>query len=96
MISELFSRVLSTLARRVKQLRARREPSHAGRSRSLSAMDDKKIVRTAERMVEYADGEWQVTAEIVKKALKLKCCVRVALSMFRGLCENVMFIMVHV
>ena len=60
-------------------------------SRSLSAMDEKKIVRTAERMIEYANGEWQVTAEMVNKALKVKCCVRVVLSMSRGLCENVRF-----
>ena len=32
-----------------------------------------------------------VTADMVKKALKLKCCVRAVLSMSRGLCEDVMF-----
>ena len=91
MISELLKRDLSTVARRMKQLRTRREPSNTGRARSLSAMDEKKIVRTAERMIEYANGEWQVTAEMVKKTLKLKCCVRVVLSMSRRLCENVRF-----
>ena len=91
MISELLKRDLSTVARRMKQLRTRREPSHTGRARSLSAMDEKKIVRTAERMIEYANGEWQVTAEMVNKALKVKCFVRVVLSMSRGLCGNVRF-----
>ena len=76
---------------RMKQLRTRREPSHTGRARSLSAMNGKKIVRTAERMIEYANGEWQDTAEMVNKALKVNCCVRVVLSMSRGLCENVRF-----
>ena len=54
MISELLKRDLSTVASRMKQLRTRHGASHTGRSCSLSAMDEKKIARTAEHC---GDGE---------------------------------------
>ena len=59
MISELLKRDLSTVARRMKQLRARRGASYAGRSHSLLAMAEKSFALLS-------------TADMVKKkALKL-------------------------
>ena len=43
MISELLKRDLSTVARRMKQLHARREPCPIGHSRSLLAMGEKSF-----------------------------------------------------
>ena len=78
-IADLLDRDLSTIARRMKRLASKKRVAPEGRPRLLSPKDEARVVRTAERMVRQADGEWQVTADMIKKALKLKCCVRVVL-----------------
>ena len=88
-ISGLLDRDLSSVARRMKLGRSRPTGSQAGRPRLLSAKDEKKAVRAAERLIQDACGEWQVTAEMVRKALKLKCCDRVLLNALHN--HNVYF-----
>ena len=78
-IAALLKRDLSTVARRIKRLRTRKPPRRAGRPRLLSKVDEARVERTAERMIQQAGREWQVTASMVRKALKLKCCDRVIL-----------------
>ena len=79
-IAELLRRDLSTVARRMRRLSSRRrQPCGAGRPKKLSAADEGRVERVAERMIQQAGSEWLVTAGMVKKALKLKCCDRVIL-----------------
>ena len=54
--------------------------SRAGRPRSLSKAVEKKVAKTAESLIQAAEGEWQVTAAMVRDVLKLKCCERTILS----------------
>ena len=81
-IADLLQRDETTIRRQMKLSRARGGRRRVGRPRLLTPKQEKKIVRTADRMIEQADGEWQVTADMVKQALKLKCCTRVFLEAF--------------
>lgn len=78
-IASLLQRDETTIRRRMKSARSGGGHRRAGRPHLLSAKEETKIVRITGRMVEQADGEWQVTAEMIKKALKLTCCTRVIL-----------------
>ena len=76
-IAELLDRDVFTVARRMQRAGMVGRGATAGRPRALSSDDEKRVVRTAERLIQQADGEWQVTADLIKTALKLKCCARV-------------------
>ena len=79
-IAGLLRRDVSTAVRQTQRLSAgRRKTRRVGRPRAVSPADGAKIERTAERMIQKADAEWWVTASMVKRALKLKCCDRVIL-----------------
>ena len=75
-IAELLQRDVTTVRRRMRRCLAAHQGG-AGRPRALTPKQEKKVVRAAEQMIRQADGEWQVTADMVKAALKLKCCTRV-------------------
>ena len=79
-IAGLLQRDETTIRRQMKSARLRGGRPGVGRPRHLSPKEEAKIVRMTDRMIEQADGEWQVTADMVKKALKLKCCTRVILN----------------
>ncbi|CAK0810352.1 unnamed protein product [Prorocentrum cordatum] len=51
-------------------------PNPVGRPAALSAAQVDKVVETTEAMVVAADGKYQVTALMVRNALKLKCSVK--------------------
>ncbi|CAK0879106.1 unnamed protein product [Prorocentrum cordatum] len=51
-------------------------PNPVGRPPALSAAQVDKVVETTEAMVVAADGKYQVTALMVRNALKLKCSVK--------------------
>ena len=78
-IAKLLGRDLSTVARRMKRVDEGGDPLHAGRPYILTHEKEEKIVVAAEELIQLADGEWQVTAGVIKKALKLKCCDRTVL-----------------
>ena len=79
-IAGLLQRDGTAIRRRVKSARSGGGHRRAGRPSRLSPKEETKIVRITDRMIEQADGEWQVTADMVKKAVKLKCCTRTILN----------------
>ena len=67
-IASLLQRDQTTIRRQLKRAPSRGGHRHAGRPRFLSPKEERKFVRAADRMIEQADGEWQVTADVVKQA----------------------------
>ena len=78
-IAALLRRDLSTVARRMDRIRSGQCGMRAGRPSAVTPAVEAKVLRAAERLVQAAKGEWQVTAAMIKDALKLKCCDRVIL-----------------
>ena len=79
-VAEALGRDLSVVARHFKRLGEGAELIGAGRPPALSPEDKERIVQTASSMIEAADSEWQVTAAMIREALKLKCCDRVIIN----------------
>ena len=71
-IAELLQRDVTTVRRRMRRSRVASLGGRAGRPRALTPKEEKKVVCVAEQMIQQADGEWQITADMVKAALKLK------------------------
>ena len=73
-IAKLLARNLSTVT---GFLRNGREG--AGRPPALSDAQVNRLCAKARIMIKAADAQWQVTAGMLKSALRLKCCERVIL-----------------
>ena len=78
-IAKLLGRDVSSVARRMKQVGTTGKASRAGRPHALTREKEMRVVAATEELIQLADGEWLVTAAMIKKALKLKCCDRVVL-----------------
>ena len=76
-MANLLQRDETTIRRQLKRMRVKSPRRRVGRPCKLSPKMEAKVVRTAERMIQQAESEWQVTADMIRKALKLKCCLRV-------------------
>ncbi|CAJ1406203.1 unnamed protein product [Effrenium voratum] len=76
-IAELLGRHISTIVRHFQRLSrgraAKRQPT--GRPPSLTQRQVDQVVSTTQRLVKEAKAQWQVTAAMVRQALRLKCSV---------------------
>ena len=78
-VADSLGRDLSVAARHFKRMDSGEVSPRAGRPPALTPEDEAKVVKTASGLIEAADSEWQVTAAMVREALKLQCCDRVIL-----------------
>jgi transposase len=78
-IATLLDRDLSSVCRRIESLKTGEVSGPVGRPKSLTPEQIERLVTLANQMIETADCEYQVTASMLKTALKLKCCDRVIL-----------------
>ena len=72
-IAELLGRDVSSVARRVRRLSVGAAPPKVGRPAALTAAQIERLLVLANEMTEDADCKYQVTAGILKKAMRLKC-----------------------
>lgn len=72
-IAQLLHRDVSTVVRRLKRQATGDRVAPVGRPRSLSAAQVDRLVSVATELIEDADCEFQVTARMLKAALRLKC-----------------------
>ena len=83
-IAQLLHRDVSSVARRLKRLAAGARVAPVGRPRSLSAEQVDRLVSVATELIEDADCQFQVTARMLKAALRLKCSEKVLLRALHG------------
>ena len=79
-IAALLGRDVSSVARRMKQLVAGGAPPTVGRPRALTAAQTERLVTVANEMIEDAECNYQVTAGMLKSALRLKCSEKTILA----------------
>ena len=79
-IASLLGRDVSSVARRIKQLAAGATQSTVGRPRALTAAQTDRLVTVANEMIEDAECNYQVTAGMLKSALRLKCSEKTILA----------------
>ena len=72
-VADLLARDLSSVVRRMKQLASGGVPSAVGRPRALTPRQIDRLVKVANEMIEDAECNYQVTAGMLKSALRLKC-----------------------
>ena len=72
-MAHILGRDLSSVARRLGRITTGAAPPQVGRPPALSAAQIDRLVVLANEMIEDADCKYQVTAGILKKAMRLKC-----------------------
>ena len=79
-IAELMDRDISSVNRHFQCNVSKTKVRPVGRPKALTEKQIDKLVDTAERMIQAADSLYQVTAGMVRRALKLKCTDKTVLS----------------
>ena len=78
-IASLLDRDLSSVVRRMQRLETGQAVAPVGRPKGLTPGQTERLVQVANDMIIEADTEYQVTAAMLKVALKLKCSEKVIL-----------------
>ena len=78
-VADVLDRDLSAVARHFKRLDRGVDVASVGRQPALTEVQQDKLVSTAESMIEAANSNYQVTADMVTKACKISSSDQVAL-----------------
>ena len=78
-MAELLDRDLSSVWRRLERLETGETSEAVGRPRALKPEQADRLVSLANQMIEDADCQYQVTAAMLKGALRLKCSQKTVL-----------------
>ena len=79
-IARLLGRDLSSVARRVRRVTQGGVPAQVGRPRALTPAQIDRLAVLANEMIEDADCKYQVTAGMLKAAMRLKCSEKTILT----------------
>ena len=87
-VAEMMGRDLSSVMRHFKRNtdKTKKSPRGAGRPRRLTEGQIDRLAKTTKKMVKAANSEYQVTAGMVRRALKFKCSDKLVLNALHSRC----------
>ena len=76
-VADLMGRSLPAVYRQFQRNKDKNtKVVHVGRPKALTQSQADRLLKTANSMISAADSQYQVTAEMLKKATGLKCCLK--------------------